>query len=203
MRIIRIDPFSQPLAVNAIAIAYQQAFGGDPWNEGFSCPICKAIFPRTGNLTMCPECEKRSESILLVDAWPMNQIISDFYAEMKKDDSICIVAKINKHIVGFAWGYQVSANPDLDSYLDAPGVHASLQGTFFYLDECALIPSYQGKGIGKKLVQHIFREQEEGQILLRTLNNSRMQRIIKGAGGAVIQHISRERVIMKLTLPSC
>lgn len=203
MRIVSIDPFSQPLAVSAIAIAYQQAFGGDPWNEGFSCPVCKTVISRTIDSTICPQCEKESRFILLVDAWPISKIISDFYAEMGRIGSICMVAKTGRQIIGFAWGYQVSATPNLDAHLDAPGIHSSLQGNFFYLDECAIIPSYQGKGIGKALIHHILRKQKEGQTLLRTLNNSRMQSIIKQAGGEVIRHISRKRVIMSLSLHSC
>ncbi|MBL7058251.1 GNAT family N-acetyltransferase [Patescibacteria group bacterium] len=120
---------------------------------------------------------------------------------MMKPDPVCVIAQSDEGVVGFAWGYQVSASPELDEHLDAPNLHRSLNGDFFYLDECALVPAYQGKGIGKLLVSHIFCEQQQGQILLRTMSDSRMYNLIKHMKGETVQHISRERVIMKLLTP--
>lgn len=199
MRTIRINPLEDFEMVEAIASVYQQSFGGEPWNEGYICPVCKEMFALTADTKVCVNCANKGQSIVLVEYWPINKIISDFYSEMKKSGSVCIVAQSeNSAIVGFAWGYRVSANSSLDEYLEAPNVHKSLQGDFFYLDECALLPSFQGKGIGKLLVTHIFREQQQKQILLRTKNDSRMCNLIKHFGGETIQHISLNRVIMKL-----
>lgn len=200
MKIVTINPFSQPEMVRAIASAYQQSFGGTPWNEGYICPVCETTFARDESILICPLCEKQSQIVLKVEYWPTSKVITDFYREMKKPDPVCVVAQEKNVIVGFAWGYNVSASPDLDQHLDAPGVHTLLQGDFFYLDECALTPPYQGKGIGKILVDNIFHEQKQKQILLRTMNHSRMFNVIKQKGGSVIQHISRDRVIMRTTV---
>lgn len=198
MEIIKINPFEQPAVVKAIASVYQQSFGGEPWNEGCLCPHCESVFASTPILDTCPKCIGQSKRVLMVEYWPMAKIISDFYREMRKSNPICIIAQSNEEIVGFAWGYEVSVSADLDDQLDAPGLHRSLHGDFFYLDECALMPSYQGKGIGKSLVKQIFLEQQQGRVLLRTMDNSRMCNLTKNMGGEIVQHIPRSRVIMQL-----
>jgi len=184
--------------VEAIASVYQQSFGGEPWNEGYLCPVCEKVFGRTPSVKICSACAEQSQAVLVVEYWPMSKVISDFYREMRKPNPICVVAHSDEEVIGFAWGYRVFANTDLDKHLDAPNLHQSLHGDFFYLDECALVPASQGKGIGKLLVSYIFREQRQRQILLRTMNNSRMCNLIKHMGGEILQHISRGRVIMRL-----
>lgn len=198
IKIIRINPFEQPATVKAIALVYQQSFGGKPWNEGYLCPLCESVFARPSTFKTCPTCAEKSESILIVEYWPMSKIISDFYHEMKRKDSICVIARLDKKIIGFAWGHQISADQNLDNHLDAPELHRSLRGDFFYLDECALAPSHQGRGVGRLLVNQIFHEQQQGRVLLRTMNNSQMCNLIKNMGGKIIQHISRDRIIMQL-----
>ena len=69
---------------------------------------------------------------------------------------------------------------------------------FFYLDETAVMPSHQGRGVGRALLQGIF--QERKRVLLRTLNNSSMCSLAKKFGGEIVQYIDRERVIMTITL---
>ncbi len=200
MLITEIKPFLQPEMVEAIASAYQQSFGNEPWNEGYLCPVCEAVLPLAYSLKTCPICAEQSRIVLLVEYWPISKIITDFYTEIGKPESVCVVAQINGNVVGFAWGYRVSATPDLDSHLEAPNLHKALNGDFFYLDECALIPLHQGKGAGKMIVNHIFGAQQQGKILLRTMHDSRMYRIIKQMRGEIVQHISRNRVIMRLVL---
>ncbi|MFA6521817.1 MAG: GNAT family N-acetyltransferase, partial [Candidatus Gracilibacteria bacterium] len=174
MKIIKINPFEQPQMVGAIASVYQQSFGGEPWNEGYLCPLCESVFASTPTLSTCPKCTEQSLSVLVVEYWPISKVVSDFYREMKNPNPICTVAQSDDGVIGFAWGYQVSAGSDLDKYLDAPDLRQSLRGDFFYLDECALTPFHQGRGVGKLLVKQIFREQKQGRILLRTMNDSRM-----------------------------
>ncbi|MBI5152847.1 MAG: GNAT family N-acetyltransferase [Parcubacteria group bacterium] len=192
MKTMRINPFEQPQIVQAIAMVYQQSFGSEPWNEGYICPVCEKVFARTFSHKVCPACAERSEVVLVVEYWPIGKIISDFYREMKKTNPICIVAQSDEKTIGFAWGYQVFANPDLDEHLDAPDLHKSLHGDFFYLDECAIAPAFQKKGIGKLLVGHIFREQQQGQILLRTKDNSQMCNLIKNMGGNSSAYLTRK-----------
>jgi GNAT superfamily N-acetyltransferase len=199
MQIIRINPFEQPETVEAVAAVYQESFGGEPWNEGYLCPVCERVFARTSGMRICPACREQSRTVLVVERWPMSTIISDFYREMEKPDSICAIAQSDGQVIGFSWGYRISADPDLDRHLDAPDLHKSLQGDFFYLDECALMPSWQGRGIGKLLVNYILCEQRQKWVLLRTMNDSRMCNLIKHMGGEIIQYISRRRIIMKLT----
>jgi len=198
MRIIKINPFEQPEIVKRIVLVYQQAFGGEPWNEGYLCPVCEKMFARTPKIKTCSLCAEQSQTVLVVECWPMSKVVSDFYREMKKPDPICVTVQSDGKVIGFAWGYRVFADSDINGHLDAPNLHELLRDDFFYLDECALAPAYQGRGIGKLLVNYTFREQQQKQILLRTMNNSRMYNLIKHMGGEIIQHISHGRVIMKL-----
>ncbi len=198
MRINIVEPFKQLALVEAITSVYQQSFGGEPWNEGWLCPVCEKVFALSHSDKTCPECSKHSRTVLLVEYWPRNKVVSDFYHEMQKPDPICVVAQSDEKVVGFAWGYRVCVSPDLGQQLDAPDLHLSLKGDFFYLDECAVVPSCQGTGVGKLLVGYILEVQQQSQVLLRTMNDSRMCSLIKNMGGEIVQHISRGRVIIRL-----
>ena len=198
---MKINPFGDFVAVKAIVKIYQQAFGAEPWNEAYVCPVCKTIVPARPILEFCPECAEFGQKILLTEYWPTSKVISDFYSEMMNADAICVVVRIGKKIIGFAWGYKLAANPDIDQKLEAPGLNNLLDGGYyFYLDECAVAPAYQGQGFGKALSKYIFQEEGLKQILLRTKKDSRMYKITEGLGGEVLQNISRERVIMKLVI---
>ncbi|MDP2630552.1 MAG: GNAT family N-acetyltransferase [Candidatus Uhrbacteria bacterium] len=135
------------------------------------------------------------------ETWVIETIASDFTNEMNRPGAICVVAQIENDVVGFAWGYTVSSDdPNLDNHLDAHGTHVTLSGDYFYLDECALAPDHQGKGVGKHLVRAIFAAQQHKEVLLRTKDGSRMCNLIKQMGGEIIQNISEERVIMRVTI---
>lgn len=195
MNIVKIDPFGQSAKVKAIALAYQQAFGGEPWNEGYICPVCEKVFARVPSIETCSVCGD-----LVIEYWPIAKIVEDFQREMNKTDALCIVAMEQESVIGFAWGYRVSVDHTLDEHLDAPDVHRLLHGDFFYLDECALVPEYQGKGIGTVLVEQIFFQQPFKHVLLRTMRDSRMFSIVRHKGGNVVLSITRGRVIMTLSL---
>ena len=197
VEIVRVDPFKDSCKVGLIASVYQQSFGGRPWNEGFKCPICEKSYPITYEEKTCPHCPQQ---VLLVEYWPTGQIISDFYKEMQKTSSLSLVAEKEKEVVGFAWGYGVSVNEDLENHLEASGLCDIAKGDFFYLDEVAILPNWQGKGIGSKLLSQIFKEQDQDRIILRTLKNSVMHVLIEKMKGRIILPISRNRVIMQLDL---
>ena len=196
MQIRRLEPLSEPYKVNSIADVYRKAYGGIPWNEGFVCPLCKKDFPLISDSKLCPECEKKSRKVLLVDYWPISKVVSDFYREMQKPEAICIVVEEGVYVVGFAWGYRVTANPELNEQLDAPGLSDLIKDDFFYLDECALEPAFQGVGIGRMLIRRILEEKLQKRVLLRTLNDSPMYSLAKRFGCETVQRISRGRVIM-------
>lgn len=181
-----------------IARAYQQTFAGYPWFEGHKCPVCKNSFSLTHTERICMKCSTVEKSVFLVEYWPINTIISDFNKEMEKSGAICIVMKSEDKIIAFSWGYEMYSNTELDVHLDAPGLHKIVSGKSFYLDEVAVVPDYQKKGIGSKLVTKILSEQMNEQVILRTKEEGPMFNLVIKMGGEVIQHISRERVIMKM-----
>jgi GNAT superfamily N-acetyltransferase len=201
MDILTITPFASPDTIREIATVYRKSFGGPPWNEGYLCPSCGQAYPLSMKVRVCPACTKVSRSILLVEHWPISRIISDFYREMTKPDPICVIARSEKRVIGFAWGYAVFSGPDLDMHLDAPGLCESLRGRYFYLDECAVDPDFQGKGVGKTLLRDMLGKRNEDSVILRTKNRSPMFHLTEQAGGSTIRHISDERVIMCISRP--
>ncbi len=196
MEIRKLNWWSEPYKVRSIADVYRKAYGGIPWNEGYICPLCKKDVPLIFDTKLCPECEKKSRKVLLVDYWPMSKVVSDFYNEMQKPEAICVVVEEGAYVVGFAWGYRVTANPELNEELDAPGLSDLINGDYFYLDECALEPAFQGVRIGRMLIRRIFEEKLQKRVLLRTLNDSSMYSLAKRFGCETVKCISRGRVIM-------
>ena len=192
MQILSVD-LGDMMAVNGIIDVYRAAFGNAPWNEGYKCEACESVFPMGISApTCCKSCGGT-----LVEFWPAEVVLSDFQKEMKKPKAVCFVALENSSVVGFVWGYEVKREVSLSTYLDAPDVHTCLtEEHYFYLDECAVEPTMQRKGAGKLLIKEILSKQECEHILLRTLNDSPMRAIISKFGGSILQHSSRERVIM-------
>jgi GNAT superfamily N-acetyltransferase len=195
----QIEPFSDQETVRGIVAAYQRTFGGEPWNEGYVCPVCRDIFPLTQAGGDCPLCVQRGKSVLLNEYWPTEKVFSDFNREMEKPEALCLVAKDGDTVVGFIWGYRIVVDEQLDDYLESPGLSQLIGGSFFYLDDAAVIPEYQLHGIGKKLVARMLVIQPERNVLGRTLNGSRMFRILTDFGGKTVLHITRNRVIITIS----
>ena len=185
-----------PEVIPGIVYVYQQAFGGEPWNEGYLCPVCETAVALADGPKECPECAKLGRSVIMVEYWPESKVVSDYYREMMRPGSLCVIARDNKETIGFAWGYKVSVTPELDKHLEAPELHTLIDGDFFYLDECAVVPQHQGKGFGALLMERV--RGTSRRILLRTMDGSRMCRLVTRMGGKIVQHISRGRVIMVL-----
>ena len=197
----QFDPFSSfyPETVRGIVAVYRQAFGGEPWNEGRVCPVCGETFSLTRAEVWCPSCAARQESVILADYWPASKVMSDFYREMKKPEALCLVAKDGDKVVGFIWGYKIIVDEHIDEYLEAPGLSRLIGGEFFYLDDAAVLPEYQRKGIGKNLIAHMLRMRPGENILARTLDQSQMFRILTDFRGKTVLRISRNRVIMAIS----
>jgi ribosomal protein S18 acetylase RimI-like enzyme len=139
--------------------------------------------------------------VLLVEYWPTSKVISDFYREMKKPEALCLVAKNDDgKVVGFIWGYKIVVGDHIDDYLEAPGLSRLVSGEFFYLDDAAVLPEYQRKGIGKNLIAHMLQMRPRKNILARTLDQSQMFRILTDFNGKTVLRITRNRVIMAISL---
>ena len=202
MKIEIINPYTQPAVVEEIANIYQKVFGDLPWNEGYKCPACDSSFSLRIESKLCPNCIQQELHILLIPYWPVSKIISDFYHEMARNKSICIIGNINSEIIGFAWGYEIIMSEETDTYLGARGLSTKTGiKKFFYLDEVGIKPNNQCQGFGKKLLTAIFSLQNEKNIMLRTMKDSRMYFLIKNIGGREIFSITNSKsVIMVLHL---
>ncbi len=182
--------------VTLMAQAYREVFGNDPgWREGYKCPACCSTFLLSSSPVTCPDCKEP-----LVECWPINQIISDFNNEMAKPESICVLAKSDDKIVGFAWGYVVNVDQSLSEHFGAPDLYRLISGNFFYLDEIAVLVEYQGIGIGMRLLRNLLQKQSQPKVLLRTLDESVMCHLARKMGGEIACSISRGRIMMTFSL---
>lgn len=193
MKIKKVPNSPEPKTLHNIAYAYQQAFGHAPWNEGYTCSRCSAKYPLNLNPTECTNCGPNGK---IEEYWPQDKIIHDFCREMNRPDAICFVAEDNNNVVGFAWGYMVSMCKKTSSRLHAPSLDSIVNGDVFYLDEIAVIPTYQGRGIGKQMMEKITPKYKTS--LLRTLASSPMQRLARSMGWQTIMEIQGNRVIMSV-----
>lgn len=132
------------------------------------------------------------------ETWLIATVLKDFYCEMKKPGSVCLIACEGDKIIGFAWGYDMTSSIESDYHLQANGLNTICPQTFFYLDEVAVSSEFQSRGIGKKLVAEIIREQGNKAILLRTLSGSQMHALTASMGGKVIMPVSKNRIIVQL-----
>ncbi len=195
MKIERIDPFAQTNKVLDLISVYQQAFGRHPWYEGYVCPVCKRTYGLCQE-KICTTCIKQNKTVLLVEYWPFNTVVTNYYTDMSKNDSISLIALKSDDVTGFAWGFQIEINNELEALIDAKGLGRIVQGQFFYLAECAVLPDKQNKGMGRRILDRLFKIQKYDQVLLRTLQGSVMQHLIEKMGGRIIQNITQNRVIM-------
>lgn len=133
------------------------------------------------------------------EEWEASQVTKDFYLEIAKDGAICLVAISNEgEVIGFSWGYRIKLNSEHSSKLEAPNLEKTLgEEEFFYLDEVAVVPSQQFKGIGKKLF-NCMQSRAQLTTLLRTKNQSPMCKMVLHMGGVSVQEISNNRVMMTI-----
>jgi len=192
------SPLRDPATVSAIVGVYRQVFADAPWHEAYQCPVCRTSYGKSYLKKICDSCWQDHNHVLLVDHWPAYKVIQDFYKEVLKPNAICVLARCDEGIVGFAWGYQMEMNDEASSHLEAPHIHERLHGTYFYVDEVAVLLPYRGKGVGKNLVETLIEDQQRGRILLRTLHESPMEKLVCGMGGTIVQSISEGRVIMAM-----
>lgn len=127
--------------------------------------------------------------------WSKEQVLKDFFAEMLKSRPLCLVARAERQVLGFAWGYDIRISKEVEEKLEAPGLCQHVEGNLHYLDELAVMQENQGKGIGKTLLQE-YLKQRPGRVLLRTKQNSVMHALTKKAGGLDLQCITEDRVIV-------
>lgn len=134
------------------------------------------------------------------ETWEHDHVVKDFTNEMQRPSATCFAAIEHGSVIGFTWGYWIESGSELDDHVDAPGLHEHCVGEFFYLDECGVSPQHQARGVGTRLIRELFRHQPYGNVLLRTKRGSPMQHMIEKMGGLVIQSISDDRIIMRLSL---
>lgn len=198
MEIRHVYCLSQPNTVLQIVMVYRQTFGDYPWYEGYICPVCKFITPITERTILCPRCQEEGGLINMVEFWPESRVMTDFYGENLKEGAICFEALDGVRTIGFAWGYPMEINQESANKIEAPDLTKIYLQEVFYLDECAVLPVYQGRGIGKGLVEKILKEQPYDLMILRTLEGSPMQHLVEKLGGRKLMSISEGRVIMEL-----
>lgn len=195
IEIKKIDPFQDHQLIPQIARVYRETFAANPWYEGAKCPVCEGREFVSMIGSVCPYCSPEKKVIML-EFWPEAEVVRDFYKEMSKPEAVCLVAIQMGCVAGFAWGYQLKINREVCQKLGAEHLlHRHAFDEVFYIDEVAVHPDYQSRGIGKSLTTMII----EGQALpklLRTKAGSKMQDISLSLGGKIITDASDDRVMI-------
>lgn len=146
---------------------YRDVFSGYPWYEDLACANCKSLYTnkkvpddakdRVTKLCGVPICITCNKTLSLVSYY------SDIVDQKALIDEainlpgfVGYVAILNNSFAGFTWGFRV---PEVRTVsVDFPTIKSLLTEknispeTAFYGAETGVIDSYQGKGIGRKLV---------------------------------------------------
>ncbi len=107
--------------------------------------------------------------------WTLESAKEEFYSSIKKDNFSGLAYFDGDNIVGLTWGYSLptenSGRVDYEKICDALESQDIDCNNTFYLSELAIDASYQGQGIGTKLIQQ-QKEELSGidGVVFRTLN---------------------------------
>ena len=141
-----------------MAKVYQQAFGGEPWYEKYTCNVCRIFTAEFGE---CPNCGRQLE-----EAYPTEWLITEYFPKMLSDyvpGVLLVVQNQRDEIVGFSNGgfnsigllvaNKYPQNPEqiLASMTKQFGLSA--EDRVFYDNETCLLPQNQRSGLGKQLSQ--------------------------------------------------
>jgi hypothetical protein len=198
IKIEEVNPFENVGILLQVLDVYIETFGNEPWNEGFECTVCKSLFPLKYEKTFCEKCfqEKNVETILN-PFWTREKVLEDLKKEMSYKGAEFYGVFFGGKVVGLSWGYLLEISRKNAEEIQAPGLEEFLKRNFFYIDECAILPEFQNRGIGNTLLKGIISGVKSNSIL-RTLDNSPMCKLVKSLGGEVVMNISMGRVIMKV-----
>lgn len=181
IKINNIDTSNGP-QISQLADLYANVFAGPPWNEIARCTNTQAFYGAENQPgSACPDC-----SIPLEEAYPQESTIKYILGELGKSNPIGLLATIDTKLAGFSWGYQTDRDSLAESkwqtgkmkqvvkdLLTSRGVNNKL----FYGSETGVDPKFQGKGLGKQLVNDRLKQVEESNanfMLIRTNVSSPM-----------------------------
>lgn len=101
--LMKTPTISETAPVSNKTRLYKQVFGEAPWNEGFVCRNCEALYPTSGGKPeSCRNCGDEKIEEFYDDA----ELGRELEALTKKDGYVERVADIlDEGLVGFAWGW--------------------------------------------------------------------------------------------------
>lgn len=114
-------------------------------------------------------------------------------------EAICIVQLKEKKLIGFAWGYKIPADQELESF----GIKTRriLEGDYFFIERIFIEPHADWQDTGRKLIEQILRTQTCEKVLLHIKKESLAFELIPQMGGWVVWPIQQgTRFFMQLSI---
>ncbi len=142
-----------------LIFCYQRVFADSPWDEWLQCSNkdCAKVYGTKDIQTLRVREFVCCDGHPLVERWTAPLVAHDLRKELVKDSS-CWLALHEGHVVGFCWGYPITAEK-LELKLGIKGLATALhthfpEGRFAYQDEIGVLPGYRDKKIAKELFRN-------------------------------------------------
>ena len=131
---------------------YRDVFADGPWHEWLKCPQCQKYWG-TKDRQLLASTKFRHCDTPLVDFWPREQVVCDLHHEITPESS-CWLAVSNDTVVGFCWGYPITA-ADLEVKLGVSfSAKLECENTELvaYQDEVGVLSAHRGHKVAKAMV---------------------------------------------------
>ncbi|MCX6790444.1 MAG: hypothetical protein NTV60_02860 [Candidatus Kaiserbacteria bacterium] len=104
-------------------------------------------------------------------------------------EAICIVQLKKEKLIGFAWGYKIPADQELESF----GIKTRriLEGDYFFIERIFIEPHSDWPDTGRKLIEQILSIQTCREVLLRVKRPCPAFELVSEMGGMVVWPILR------------
>lgn len=175
---------------------YAQVFAGEPWLEVSKCSVCGGFSGQIPDIG-APCSTIGCSGTYNVEAYPEKETAQYIKGELSKLDVVGIqqvkmesIRLTIEEVLAFGWGYSSAsstlAGEKYSSELMRETVNDLLfrTGAFFYISEVGVLPTQQGKGVGKAITDNLASrgKQSFGSVVLRTNENSPMRYIAENLG---------------------
>lgn len=152
----RFTPQADVYITAQLIECYRDVFAEDPWNEWLQCPKCKTYWGKKDEGTLVTVGFKHCDTGL-VDFWSRDQVAHDLNHEINHESS-CWLALHGEKVIGFCWGYPITAEKLQKKLQDRRDLEKKLTDTYdpvelmAHQDEVGVLSEFRKRGIAKELV---------------------------------------------------
>lgn len=153
----RFNPRVSPELIDPLVECYREVFSALPWSEWKKCAVCGNKWGIESESELA-RIQFQHCGSTLCDYWPADEVRHDILHELDGSAS-CWLAMQGDKIVGFCWGYEVSAE-QIETKLKLVGLADRLHAQFgsdaryAYQDEMGVIADLRGHRIASKMFEY-------------------------------------------------